>query len=397
MEEVDKKRSLAPPRLSPCGLSGVDRHCRFKRTAEKMVLDSTLGFFKGANANGLNSRSMPTNPFKAKKEKVGMRRSRSQMYSPLTIRTGDSFSTNRPQIKRLKITIPKPTSNITRANVPASYVDSSSSSRRDGECCGGQNYGVSFRRGRRRNMEDFHSAVPEMIAGKKAIGFFGVFDGHGGGRCADYSAKNLPKIVSQSIDKTPRSLFTGAFEKLDDQFLSIARSNRWNDGSTAVAALLRDCTLTVANAGDSKAVLSSCGQAVVMSRDHKPGCEEEKLRIEKKGGKVVFLRSWRVEATLAVSRAIGNRSLKAFVTSEPDVTTKSLQKGDDFLVLGTDGLWDFIKPQEAISIASEYLERDPQKLKEAAKALTDLAFDRGSMDNITALVIDLRPYQPRKS
>jgi len=298
------------------------------------------------------------------------------------------------KIKRLRITIPKPKGVIQRTEVPESYRnhDSGKIERHDGDCYCGQNYAVSFRRGRRRNMEDFYSAVPEMIKGQ-AIGFFGVFDGHGGTNCADFSAKNLPKLVSQRIHDTPRSLFQNAFEKLDDEFLSLANRKKWNDGSTAVAALLRDRKLTVANAGDSKAVLSSMGQAIVMSRDHTPACEEERSRIEKQGGKVVYVRTWRVEATLAVSRAIGNRSLKAFVTSEPDVRTHSLKEGDDYLVLGTDGLWDVVKPQEAISLTSEYLNCTPPRLQDAARGLTDLAFNRGSLDNITALVIDLRPYQ----
>mmetsp|Transcript_44930 Transcript_44930/g.74940 ORF Transcript_44930/g.74940 Transcript_44930/m.74940 type:complete len:545 (+) Transcript_44930:65-1699(+) len=399
----NKKRGAIMMKISkPLSISStptIARHARLKKSGAS---NNKQGFWKGIlplPVKSTQGRKRPNNPFKevglaiGRDISAGMRRSRNQMY---TSSSSGTRSPNSRRVKRLRITIPKPKGVITRTKVPDSYgLTNRPLVRRDGGCYGGQNYAVSFRRGRRRNMEDFHSAVPEMIPGR-AVGFFGVFDGHGGGRCADYSAKNLPKIVSQRIDKTPRSLFQGAFSKLDDEFLSIANSNRWNDGSTAVAALLRDCTLTVANAGDSKAVLSSGGQAVVMSRDHNPGCKEEKHRIEKKGGRVVFLRTWRVEATLAVSRAIGNRSLKAYVTSEPDVTTKTLKKGDDFLVLGTDGLWDFIKPQEAISIASEFLESESARLQEAAKRLTDLAFDRGSLDNITALVIDLRPYQPRQ-
>eukprot|EP00470_Lotharella_oceanica_P009893 CAMPEP_0170180782 /NCGR_PEP_ID=MMETSP0040_2-20121228/23012_1 /TAXON_ID=641309 /ORGANISM="Lotharella oceanica, Strain CCMP622" /LENGTH=361 /DNA_ID=CAMNT_0010425543 /DNA_START=86 /DNA_END=1171 /DNA_ORIENTATION=+ len=335
---------------------------------------------------------------KAKKRRsrdtIGEKTNRTTGESSSNVQSSPGRQTKIGKVKRLRITIPKPEGVIQRTEVPESYKnnDSGKIERHDGDCYCGQNYAVSFRRGRRRNMEDFYSAVPEMIKGQ-AIGFFGVFDGHGGTNCADFSAKNLAKLVSQRIDETPRSLFHNAFEKLDDEFLSLAKRKKWNDGSTAVAALLRDRKLTIANAGDSKAVLSSMGQAVVMSKDHTPGCEEEKSRIEKQGGKVVYVRTWRVEATLAVSRAIGNRGLKAFVTSEPDVRTHSLKEGDDYLVLGTDGLWDVVKPQEAISLTSEYLNCTPPRLKEAARDLTDLAFDRGSLDNITALVIDLRPYQ----
>ncbi|TXG62102.1 hypothetical protein EZV62_013465 [Acer yangbiense] len=42
--------------------------------------------------------------------------------------------------------------------------------------------------------------------------------------------------------------------------------------------------LVVANAGDCRAVLCGRGKAIEMSRDHKPLCIREKLRIEASGG-----------------------------------------------------------------------------------------------------------------
>jgi len=309
-------------------------------------------------------------------------------------REGSDSSVDRTlkRAKRLRITIPKLEGNsriYPEAIISPSY-HAKALPRIDRERYSGPNYAVCRRRGRRRYMEDTHCAMPELVKERK-IGFFGVFDGHGGTRCADYSAKNLAKLVSQDIDQTPRSLFQGAFKKLDEQFLSLARSKRWNDGSTVVAALIRNRTLTIANAGDSKAVLSAERKAVVMSREHNPGLSEEKSRIEKKGGAVIFCRQWRVQAVLSISRAIGNQKMKEFVTSQPDVTTRILRPGDDFLILGTDGLWDYVGEQEAVEIACERLKHG-LRLEDTAQVLTDLAFNRGSSDNITALIVDLRSY-----
>jgi protein phosphatase 2C family protein 2/3 len=54
-------------------------------------------------------------------------------------------------------------------------------------------------------------------------------------------------------------------------------------GTTALAAVVQGNTLYVANAGDSRAVLSRAGKAVQLSRDHKPQEPSEKQRIQVRG------------------------------------------------------------------------------------------------------------------
>ena len=61
--------------------------------------------------------------------------------------------------------------------------------------------------------------------------------------------------------------------------------------------------LYVANAGDSRCVVSREGKAVDMSVDHKPEDDLERNRIEKAGGRVTA--DGRVNGGLNLSRAIG--------------------------------------------------------------------------------------------
>ena len=68
-------------------------------------------------------------------------------------------------------------------------------------------------------------------------------------------------------------------------------------------ALLRGKDLYVANAGDSRCVVSREGKAVDMSVDHKPEDDLERTRIEKAGGRVTA--DGRVNGGLNLSRAIG--------------------------------------------------------------------------------------------
>jgi protein phosphatase 1G len=61
--------------------------------------------------------------------------------------------------------------------------------------------------------------------------------------------------------------------------------------------------LYVANAGDSRSVLSDNGKAVELSFDHKPDNEEEMERIENAGGQII---NGRINGGLNLSRAIGD-------------------------------------------------------------------------------------------
>lgn len=54
-------------------------------------------------------------------------------------------------------------------------------------------------------------------------------------------------------------------------------------GSTALAVLVVGTQVLVANAGDSRAVLSRRGKAIDLSRDHKPSCPSERERVRAAG------------------------------------------------------------------------------------------------------------------
>lgn len=49
---------------------------------------------------------------------------------------------------------------------------------------------------------------------------------------------------------------------------------------------------------------------------------------------------WRINGTLAVSRGIGDRQLKQFVTPEPETTVVRIKPEHEFLIMASDGLWD---------------------------------------------------------
>ena len=78
-------------------------------------------------------------------------------------------------------------------------------------------------------------------------------------------------------------------------------------GCTANVIVIKDHVIYCANAGDTRCCLSSNGQLVKMSKDHKPDDELEKNRINDAGG---FVSEGRVNANLNLSRALGDLEYK---------------------------------------------------------------------------------------
>jgi serine/threonine protein phosphatase PrpC len=177
------------------------------------------------------------------------------------------------------------------------------------------------------------------------------------------------------------------------------------DGGSGVGAggggsggVVGRAAVVVAHAGDSRAVLvASDGSAEPLTRDHRPDRPDEAARVAASGGRVLFKGgSHRVMGVLAMTRAIGDHFLRPHVIAEPEVVARPRRRGDELLVLATDGLWDSMTNEEAAGLALRAVRKAVAKgvprasaCRIGASVLTRAAIDRGSRDNITVLVVDL--------
>lgn len=86
-------------------------------------------------------------------------------------------------------------------------------------------------------------------------------------------------------------------------------------------------------------MLNKTGDITKVTYDQTPERKEEKERIQNQGGMVQCLNGvYRVDGSLAVSRAIGNCDIKSYIIAEPEVTHHDLTEDDDLLILTSDGL-----------------------------------------------------------
>lgn len=228
--------------------------------------------------------------------------------------------------------------------------------------------------------------------------FCGVFDGHGGDKASQFCADWMSSYI-RSDPSYPYDLgysMKNAFNATDKDFVD----NGQTDGTTACAVcIVGGRRVVCANAGDSRAiVVRKDGSIVRLSRDHKPGIPDETRRISELGGRVIYWGRWRVEGLLAVSRSIGDASLKPYITPEPEICEYDIGNDDWFLVLSSDGVWDVMDNEEAahVVIASScamddgQLQIDTDRFKWAARNLAEHARSCGSTDNFSVIVVDLK-------
>uniref|UniRef100_A0A0D9WKB7 protein-serine/threonine phosphatase n=1 Tax=Leersia perrieri TaxID=77586 RepID=A0A0D9WKB7_9ORYZ len=243
--------------------------------------------------------------------------------------------------------------------------------------------GYSSFRGKRASMEDFYDIKSSKIDDKQ-ISLFGIFDGHGGSRAAEYLKEHLFENLMKHPEfmKDTKLAISETYRKTDSEFLDSESHTHRDDGSTASTAVLVGNHLYVANVGDSRAVISKAGKAIALSEDHKPNRSDERKRIESAGGVVMWAGTWRVGGVLAMSRAFGNRLLKQFVVADPEIQEQEIDDEVEFLILASDGLWDVVPNEDAVSLVK--IEEEPEA---AARKLTETAFSRGSGDNITCIVV----------
>ncbi|CAN1239937.1 Probable protein phosphatase 2C 11 [Linum grandiflorum] len=242
-------------------------------------------------------------------------------------------------------------------------------------------YGYSSFKGKRPSMEDFYETKISEVDGQ-TVAFFGVFDGHGGARTAEYLKNNLFKNLSShpGFTKDTKKAIVETFRATDASYLKEEEGQK-EAGSTASTAMLLGDRLLVANVGDSRVVASRAGSAIPLSMDHKPDRTDERQRIEEAGGFVLWAGTWRVGGVLAVSRAFGDKLLKPYVVAEPEIQEEEIE-GVDFIIVASDGLWNAMSNQEAVSLIEDVMDAEA-----AARKLIKEAYTRGSSDNITCVVV----------
>jgi serine/threonine protein phosphatase PrpC len=239
----------------------------------------------------------------------------------------------------------------------------------------------------RTNNEDSYQLVP-------ALNLFVLADGMGGEAHGEVASSlavetvvkhcmegqenpNAPLSGAAKPGLTERSRRLASAVHLANQKVFASASQNAEQrgmGATLTAAWIDEMNLSVAHVGDSRVYLLRTGVLQQLTSDHSLVAEQVRRGI--------------LTASEAESSTMQNVLLRALGT-QPEVEVDIEQEGlfpNDVLLLCSDGLTRMVtEPEIAGALQSE---PDPQK---AAEKLIKLANEGGGVDNVTAIVVSVRP------
>jgi protein phosphatase len=172
---------------------------------------------------------------------------------------------------------------------------------------------------------------------------------------------NIPRLLKRSVDNANLSVYQAA------QRLGAIRM-----GTTLTAASLVGHNLHLAHVGDSRAYLIRDQRATVLTNDHTHVGDMVRM-------KVIAPDKIRTHA----QRSILTKGLGLGLFVQPDITSHAL-RDNDRIVLCSDGLWSMIEDHEFAQLS-----QTAHSAADLSQRLIELALDRESDDNLSAVVIHL--------
>lgn len=239
--------------------------------------------------------------------------------------------------------------------------------------------------------------------------FFAVYDGHGGKDCSSFLRDNLHNylINDPAFPADPQTALLNAFATAEQEFTEQAIKKRIKSGSCALVLVLLDKIGVLANLGDSRCIVSESKSNKIsqLSTEHTPEKESEELRIKKAGGEVYLETIGRkhisrvVPGNLSISRSIGDIDTKIYelggipdvIIAVPEIKIFKIHSDTDFILLGSDGIFERLDKREVVRIVAESAESfDGETHEKLAKGIENViveSVNRGSEDNVTLLGI----------
>jgi len=283
--------------------------------------------------------------------------------------------------------------------------------------------------GKTKINQDSYIVLPK-VNDIENFSIFAVLDGHGphGHLVSKYVSQNIIDNIttnvlinsSKNVEDIYLSLKKNDFAIIKNAFITADENIKNMDfdvdesGTTCVLLIILGTHLICANVGDSRCILTysenndpelSELKVLPLSIDYKIAIPEERNRIIKAGGLVEQLKDSMGERAgpfrvfkpgkdypgLAMSRSIGDAIAKKMgVIAEPGIIEHNLNGGIKFIVLGSDGIWEFLSNEDVRDIGKVfYLNCEANDLCEElySSSLIKWKCNDSTVDDITIIAI----------
>ena len=280
------------------------------------------------------------------------------------------------------------------------------------------------------------------------ISYFGIFDGHGGEECSEFLNNNFLNYLTENknFPFDIKIAMVETFQKIEEDFFKLKCNTTLEEsdksGTCALVSIIFDNKIYIANIGDSRAIMSLNGGTKIkqLTFDHKPENIKEFERALKNGSqiylddnddidrdvsklhyikdkieleKMIEIKQNSTEdkifrvypSDLAVMRTIGDIKAKkkefggipGTIINIPEIFVYDLNSGDDFIIMGCDGIFDDLSNQEIVNAAwlvfknkGKEKNYDIHELsKEACDIIIKFAMEKQTTDNLSCIVIGL--------
>lgn len=255
------------------------------------------------------------------------------------------------------------------------------------------------------NQDDFSIALQNNFK------LLGIFDGHGpnGHIISTYASRRIMQLIASDnyfyadTSLAMRNCFIECHKTLSELPDELGDAN--TSGTCALVTAVMGRRIYTACTGNSRCVLGYRRRGMTkfchvdLSNDHNLSNKAERLRVESSGGVVfkipgdererLFVHE-RCYPGITVTRSIGNfQASHCGVIADPEISVHELDDNIDtaFVVLASDGLWDFVSSARAVDILSSSLD-----VKSGTSALVQEALSvwnnsvRDQIDDITVIV-----------
>eukprot|EP00980_Cylindrotheca_fusiformis_P007760 scaffold1648_cov115-Cylindrotheca_fusiformis.AAC.15 len=287
-----------------------------------------------------------------------------------------------------------------------------------------EDLGTWASKGRRNAQEDaFGELTRNALSHVNSVLLAGVMDGHGGNDASVLVSREMPSRLTKELVVNRRPVSEAlkvAWETVCETYTNICLDPEYcradydpregtlmaNTGGadlipgTTVSVMALDETkgkLTVLNCGDSRSlVATAAGKVRFVTQDHTPESEEQRLQEGIDSGldyslPQCKLTKWTLSVgayEYSVARSLeGPFATSKGIVSDADITELPVDAGE-ILLSATDGVWEVMDSKEVASDLYK-MRKAGVPARQAARSICLKALNKGSSDNVSAVVVYL--------